>query len=177
VTSDDAMIDDSIVTLRPAGPEDASAVAGIWRSGWHDGHLGHVPDELVVARTPASFDTRAAERVGDTVVAIVDDAVAGFVMVVDDEVEQVYVAADHRGSGVADTLLAEAERLVRAGGHERAWLAVVAGNTRARRFYERRGWVDEGLFDHRPEGPDGPIHVPAHRYVKRFCGGADSESG
>jgi ribosomal protein S18 acetylase RimI-like enzyme len=170
VTSDDAMIDDSTVTLRPAGPEDAPAVAEIWRSGWRDGHLGHVPDELVAARTPASFDTRAAERVGDTVVAIVDDAVAGFVMVVDDEVEQVYVAVGHRGSGVADTLLAEAERLVRAGGHERAWLAVVAGNTRARRFYERRGWVDEGPFDHRAEGPSGPIHVPAHRYVKRLAG-------
>jgi hypothetical protein len=61
VTSDDA------VTLRFALPEDASAVADIWRSGWRDGHLGHVPDELAAARTPASFDTRAAEQVGDTV--------------------------------------------------------------------------------------------------------------
>jgi GNAT superfamily N-acetyltransferase len=72
---------------------------------------------------------------------------------------------------VAAALLAEAERLVGVGGHERAWLAVVAGNSRARRFYERNGWTDEGPFDHAAEGPDGPIHVPAHRYVKRLVDG------
>ncbi len=157
-----------MVTLRPARPEDAPAVAEIWRSGWRDGHLGNVPDELVAARTDDSFDVRAGERTGDTVVAVVGGSVAGFVMVVADEVEQVYVAPGHRGTAVAATLLAEAERLVAAGGHERAWLAVVAGNTRARRFYERNGWVDEGPFDHGAEGPGGPIRVPAHRYVKRL---------
>lgn len=158
---------DGVVTLRPARLEDAPAVAEIWRNGWRDGHLGHVPDELLAVRTDASFDVRARERTGDTAVAVVDGAVAGFVMVVGDEVEQVYVAQAHRGTAVAATLLAEAERLVRAAGHERAWLAVVAGNARARRFYERNGWSDEGLFDHMAEGPDGPIRVPAHRYVKR----------
>jgi ribosomal protein S18 acetylase RimI-like enzyme len=162
--------EDQAVTLRPARPEDAPAVAAIWRTGWRDGHLGHVPDELLAARTDASFDARAGERTGDTAVAVVGGTVAGFVMVVGDEVEQVYVAPEHRGTAVAAALLAEAERLVRAGGHERAWLAVVGGNTRARRFYERNGWVDEGLFDHHADGPDGPISVPAHRYVKRALG-------
>jgi GNAT superfamily N-acetyltransferase len=157
------------VVVRPAVPEDAEAVASIWRQGWRDGHLGNVPDELVAVRTPESFSSRAAERVGGTVVGVVGDVVAGFVMVVDDEVEQVYVAAGHRGSGVAAVLLAEAERLVRENGHENAWLAVVAGNGRARRFYERRGWVDEGLLDYWAAGPSGPVSVPAHRYVKRVA--------
>src|SRR6266545_5883082 len=84
---------DETVVLRPARQDDSEAVAGIWRQGWRDGHLGHVPDELVAVRTPESFASRAAQRVGDTVVAVVDDAIAGFVMVVGDEVEQVYVAA------------------------------------------------------------------------------------
>ena len=48
--------------LRPARPEDAEAVAAIWRAGWRDGHLGHVPDALVAVRTPESFSARAAER-------------------------------------------------------------------------------------------------------------------
>jgi ribosomal protein S18 acetylase RimI-like enzyme len=157
----------SDLAIRAARTEDAEAVAEIWEHGWRDGHLGNVPDELVALRTPESFATRAAERVGDTTVATVDGAVAGFVMVVGDEVEQVYVASEHRGSGVASVLLREAERQVAAGGHPTAWLAVVAGNPRARRFYERSGWVDEGLFDHHAEGEDGPIAVPAHRYVKR----------
>jgi GNAT superfamily N-acetyltransferase len=153
-------------TVRPAEAVDAAEVAEIWRLGWRDGHLGNVPPELIEVRTDESFRTRAAERVGDTTVAVIDGRVAGFVMVVDDEVEQVYVSRDHRGSGIATALLAEAERQVRTAGHDRAWLAVVAGNARARRFYERSGWIDEGSFDYTASDYTGPITVPCHRYVK-----------
>jgi len=156
------------VELRGASPDDVEAIASIWRDGWPDGHLGNVPDELVAARTPESFSSRAAQRVGDTVVAVVGGAVAGFVMVVDDEVEQVYVSSRHRGTGVAAALLGEAERRVRTNGHERAWLAVVAGNARARRFYERMGWTDEGTFDYPAASTGRTIPVPCVRYVRRL---------
>ncbi|MGH9382012.1 MAG: GNAT family N-acetyltransferase [Thermoanaerobaculia bacterium] len=154
------------MTLRRARPDDAAEVGEIWHQGWRDGHLGHVPEGLVAVRTGESFHARAADRVGETTVAVVDGAVAGFVMIVDDEVEQVFVAADHRGTGIADVLLEEAERLVGENGHTRAWLAVVAGNVRARRFYERNGWSDDGLFDYEARTEQGPIIVPSHRYVK-----------
>ena len=91
--------------LRPATPDDATVIARIWHDGWYDGHLGHVADELVALRTRESFDRRAAQRVDDTVVATVDGAAAGFIMVVGDEVEQVYVAPEHRGTGLAAALL------------------------------------------------------------------------
>ncbi|MFJ9115381.1 GNAT family N-acetyltransferase [Streptomyces sp. NPDC102394] len=162
--------DTPTTVLRPASPADVPAVAAIWRTGWRDGHLGHVPDELVAVRTPESFTARAAERVVDTVVAVAGGEVAGFVVVVGDEVEQLYVAAGHRGAGVAGALLTRGEEVVRGRGHRRAWLAVVAGNARARRFYERQGWVDEGPFAYAAEGPDGPVPVPCHRYVKRLGG-------
>jgi ribosomal protein S18 acetylase RimI-like enzyme len=129
---------DTTTIVRPAAKADVPAIATIWHDGWRDGHLGNVPDALVAVRTPESFWTRAAARVADTTVAVDADGVAGFVMVVGDEVEQVYVAADRRGTGVAGMLLSEAERLVAGNGHERAWLAVAPGNERARRFYERR---------------------------------------
>jgi GNAT superfamily N-acetyltransferase len=154
------------VILRPANAEDISSIAPIWHRGWQDGHVGHVPEELSTARTERSFWSRAAQRLPDTTIAEIEGAVAGFVMVVGDEVEQVYVGEDHRGSGVASVLLAEAERRVRHSGHDTAWLAVVAGNERARRFYAKRGWVDEGPLDYQAQGPDGPITVPSHRYVK-----------
>jgi GNAT superfamily N-acetyltransferase len=156
------------VTLRAAAPEDAEEIARIWQLGWRDGHLGLVPDELVEARTAESFRVRAARLVGETTVAVVGGAIAGFVVVVDDEVEQVYVSAPFRGTGVAALLLAEAERRVRANGHGMAWLAVVPGNARARAFYERAGWHDEGPFEYAAAGEDGPIAVPCHRYVKRL---------
>ncbi len=153
--------------IRPAEPGDAAAVAEIWRSGWRDGHLGLVPEALAAVRTDESFATRAAERVSDTTVAVVDGEVAGFIMVVGDEAEQVYVAAAHRGKGVADALLAEAERQVKANGHDVAWLAVVDGNGRARSFYERMGWRDDGGFDYHAAVEDGStVAVPCRRYVK-----------
>jgi GNAT superfamily N-acetyltransferase len=158
--------DGPLVTLRPAEAGDAEDIAEIWHLGWQDGHRGFVPQELVDVRTEASFRKRASERIADATVAIVDAAVVGFVMVVDDEVEQVYVAAGHRGTGVAHGLMGEAERRVRESGHRKAWLAVVAGNGRARAFYERAGWVDEGPFDYAAVAEGGTIAVPCRRYTK-----------
>jgi GNAT superfamily N-acetyltransferase len=153
--------------LRRGTVEDAPAIAEIWHRGWRDGHLGLVPQALAVARTADSFRARASERAGEATVAVVDEAVAGFVIVVDDEVEQVYVSAAHRGTGVADLLMREAERQVRANGHSEGWLAVVPGNARARAFYERGGWHDEGPFTYAAATENGPIGVPCHRYTKR----------
>jgi ribosomal protein S18 acetylase RimI-like enzyme len=156
----------SAAAIRPARAEDAEAIAEIWHQGWKDGHLGHLPQELVDVRTEASFGRRAAERIPDATVAIVDDVVVGFVMVVEDEVEQVYVSAASRGLGVADALMREAERQVAHGGHSKAWLAVVAGNARARGFYERAGWIDEGEFEYQASVEGGTISVPCRRYTK-----------
>ena len=154
------------VRLRPAGPDDAATVAEVWQAGWREAHLGRVPAELVAARTEESFIARAMVSVPKTTVAMVGAELAGFVMVAGDEVEQLYVGALHRGAGVADALLGRAEWQIRTAGHRTAWLAVVPGNARARRFYERMGWIDDGPFEHAAPGDDGPIPVPAQRYVK-----------
>ena len=62
-------------------------------------------------------------------------------------------------------LISEAERQVSANGYARSWLAVVAGNARAR-AYERAGWRDEGPFDYAAGAEGGTIAVPCHRYTK-----------
>src|SRR5947208_10300052 len=108
----------SDVMLRPGTPDDAAVVADIWFDGWHPAHDGHVPNGLTERRTREAFHERSPKRVADTTVAQVDGEVAGFIMVVDDEVEQIYVAASHQGRGVATMLLREAERQVAANGHE-----------------------------------------------------------
>jgi len=108
------------VLIRRADRDDAAAVAEIWHLGWRDGHLGFVPEELLEVRTAESFRERASARIDEVTVAVVNDAVAGLVIVGGDEVEQVYVSTSHRGTGVADALLAEAERQVRANDHATA---------------------------------------------------------
>ena len=155
--------------VRPALGADAERVAAIWEEGWREVHPGEVPDALLAVRTSASFRERTTERLADTLVAEADGEVVGFTMTDRDEVDQVYVAPAGRGTGAATALLVAAEQGIRDAGHETAWLAVVGGNARARAFYERQGWVDEGEFTHDAPGPDGPISVTAHRYVKRVA--------
>jgi GNAT superfamily N-acetyltransferase len=152
--------------LRPAVADDAEAIAALWHRGWPDGHLGNVPDELVRLRTLDDFQRRVPPRLAFTTVALLGEKLAGFVMTHDDEVEQVYVDAEARGHGVADALMRHAEREVATRGHGVAWLAVVAGNARARRFYEKCGWRDAGGFDYAADIAGGTLNVPCRRYEK-----------
>jgi putative acetyltransferase len=152
--------------LRPGTAADAATVADIWHRGWHLAHARHAPEGLTAARTRHAFDERAATRVADTTVAELAGCVVGFVMVVGDEVEQVYVDPDHHGAGIAGPLLDEAERQVADAGHGQAWLAVVTGNVRARRFYEKRGWADDGDLPYEVTAGGTTYVSPCRRYVK-----------
>jgi GNAT superfamily N-acetyltransferase len=152
--------------IRAANESDVDDIARIWQEGWADGHAGHVPEELYRHRTPETYPPRVIERIGATWLAERDGAALGFVVVIGDEVEQVYVDAAARGTGVAALLLEHAEHVIAGSGHERAWLAVVSGNVRARAFYERAGWHDAGAFDYEAETASGFVLVPCRRYEK-----------
>jgi ribosomal protein S18 acetylase RimI-like enzyme len=155
------------VVLRPAEESDVEAVAVIWQQGWPDGHLGNVPEALVVRRRHLDdFLPLVQDRVGRTTVAVVDSKVVGFVVIHDDEIEHIYADRAVRGTGVASALLEHAEAAIGAH-HDRAWLAVADGNARARRFYERHGWHDGGPFDNpAPTADGGTVSVPTRRYEK-----------
>ena len=155
--------------LRPAADGDVAALAELWHDGWREGHLGHVPEALYQHRRPADFLARVPARLGSTTVAVDGSAVVGFVTVVDDEVEQLYVASTARDGQVAAALLDHGESCI-AERHVLAWLAVVAGNARARRFYARRGWRDAGRVLHRADIAGGTMVVPSHRYEKQVGG-------
>jgi GNAT superfamily N-acetyltransferase len=152
--------------LRAATPSDIDEIAGIWHDGWFDGHQGHVPDDLIAHRTPAEFRRRIGDRIESAIVAVRHDAtIAGFVVVIDDEVEQLYVTATARSTGTAAHLLAHGEQTI-GRTHAAAWLAVVSGNSRARRFYERCGWNETGPILNPAETSAGMMLVPSLRYEK-----------
>jgi len=154
--------------LRPALSSDIPRIAEIWEPAWRDGHLGGVPDELVAIRTPENFVVRSTVIQPHTTLAVLDGTVVGFVAIADDEIDQLFVDAAARGQGVADALLTAGEDAIAAAGHDAAWLAVVATNARARRFYERNGWTDGGEFTYRTDGADAVFEVLCHRYEKRL---------
>lgn len=157
--------------IRPARPADAERIVDIWASGWRDGHLADAPPELLAHRTRDAFVPRVHVAIARTRVAEVDGVIAGFTMVHDDEVDQVYVDAPYRGTGLASRMLADAAEQVRAAGHPLPWLAVARGNARARRFYEREGWTDAGEFAYAAEiGGGASVPVPCHRMELRGGG-------
>lgn len=160
------------VRLRTATSDDTAALAEVWHAGWRDGHLGFVPDALLEHRTLPTFLDRVRDRIDEFIVADVDGEVGGFVVVVDDEVEQIYVSGDHRGGGVAATLMEHAVRTIADDGHRSAWLAVVGGNARARAFYTKQGWQDDGAFAYAAAGASGSVEVIAHRYTRSVASAA-----
>lgn len=163
--------------LRAGTERDIEGIAEVWYRGWRDGHLGHVPEALLPHRERGSFVGRVPERLVGTTVAVVGERVVGFVTVSGDELEQLYVDAEVRGRGVAVGLIRHGERVIGAR-FGRAWLAVVAGNARARRFYAREGWVDRGPFAYAAQLEGGTVMVPCHRYEKAIgLGGADGGAG
>jgi len=164
----DASVAGMATRIRPATAADSERIAEIWAPGWRDGHLGHVPDELIAHRSLEAFGPRIETALARTRVADVDGAVAGFTIVDGAEVDQLYVDAAHRGTGVAAQLLTDAARRIREAGHPTPWLAVATGNARARHFYEREGWSDAGEFTYPAEtGPGTSVPVSCHRMELR----------
>jgi GNAT superfamily N-acetyltransferase len=155
------------IELREATPADVDDIATLWCAGWVDAHEGRVPASLLEHRSLESFRGQVPFRLDTTTIAIVDGRLAGFVMTHGDEIEQIYVGPEFRGTGVAGRLLRHGEDVI-AGTHGRAWLAVVDGNHRARRFYERSGWHDRGPFETQAwtTDPTTTIAVPVRRYER-----------
>lgn len=153
--------------MRGATPDDVDAITEVWHAGWRDGHLGHVPPALHEHRGLEQFRRRVAALLASTTVATTGRQLTGFIVVRDDEIEQLYVTHTARGSGVAAALLEHGESVI-AQRCDQAWLAVVAGNARARRFYERNGWRDAESIDYPAETASGHVPVPSRRYEKRL---------
>lgn len=74
------------------------------------------------------------------------------------EVHAIHVAPEVRGRGVGTVLLVAALEAMRSPGVRRAVLWVLDGNTTARRFYERQGWVWDGTRVERPLGASRTSH-------------------
>ena len=151
--------------MRAATPDDVDAIAAVWHEAWRDGHVGHVPDGLLPERTLDEFRRRVPQRIVTSTVAEDAGGVVGFVTVERDELEQLMVAGRARGTHIAARLLRAGEQQI-AEHHPTAWLSVVAGNARARRFYAREGWHDAGPIDYYAETSQGKMLVPSHRYEK-----------
>lgn len=124
------------ITLRRAAAADASAVADVYLASFHatyDFPLAHTDDEVRRWIRDVVVATR------ETWVAIDGDGgpVVAMMVVGPGELDQLYVAPDRLGRGIGRRLLEQAQRSSPVG----LALFTFQVNARARRFYERNGFV------------------------------------
>ena len=155
--------------VRAAEEADIEQLTKVWHDGWRDAHAEIVPPELTRLRTLDSFRDRLRAALPHVRVVGPPGAPIGFCLVRDDELYQLFVAGEARGSGVAGALIEDAETRLSAGGVESAWLACAIGNDRAARFYEKRGWRRTGVMVNFAETPNGPFPLETWRYEKRLA--------
>ena len=154
------------MSARPVTETEIDHLARLWHEGWNDAHGRLAPEGLVRARTLELFRERLVAARDDTRVIGPPGAPLGLCMIKDDELYQLYVARQARGTGAAAALIADGEARLAARGFATAWLACAIGNDRAARFYEKSGWVMAREVVNRLETPAGVFEVPIWRYEK-----------
>jgi ribosomal protein S18 acetylase RimI-like enzyme len=161
-----------VTSVRPATREDAGAVIAIRIASWNEAYAAHLPDDAW-----AGYDIDAAtRRLADSIdagtlhvlVAERSGAVVGYTMsgaprdedVADGtrEIYAIYVHPDAWSTGAGRALMTETISTL---GDGPVVLWVLEDNARARRFYERAGYVADGARKD-AEMPGGP--VPEVRY-------------
>jgi GNAT superfamily N-acetyltransferase len=155
--------------IRNALTSEADALAQLWFDGWQDAHADILPAALRRLRTLESFRERLLHGLADVRVVGPAGAPLGFCMLKDDELYQLFVAAQARGKGTAAMLMADGEARLGERGVETAWLSCAIGNHRAARFYEKSGWRNTGNYMSTVETTEGPFELEVWRFEKRLA--------
>ena len=152
--------------VRHAEFADLDPLATLWLEGWRDAHEGIVPKELARYRTLSSFRERLEAALPHLRVVGPVGKPLGFCSIQADELYQLYVSRDARGSGAARMLLSDGEHRLAGLGIQVAWLACAIGNERAAKFYEKSGWHRIGIMTSKLPTPDGIFPLDVWRYEK-----------
>jgi ribosomal protein S18 acetylase RimI-like enzyme len=157
-----------MMNVRAAEESEIDHLAKVWHEGWHEAHARILPAELTRLRTLESFRDRLKAALPRIRVVGPFAAPVGFCILKGNELYQLYVSAQARGSGVAAALMADAEARLAEAGFESAWLACAIGNERAARFYDKCGWRRAGTMVYQAETSNGTLPLEVWRYEKHL---------
>jgi ribosomal protein S18 acetylase RimI-like enzyme len=159
------------VHIRRARLEDAAAIAAVHVRTWQAAYEHVFGADRLAGIDPAAREGAArrfaTDADSDTFVAESEGRIVGFVSsgVSEDEGEErelfaIYVLPEAWGTSAAPGLMQAAVEAMRARGAADAILWVLEDNPRARRFYEREGWLADGTAESEYLG----LTVPLVRY-------------
>lgn len=148
--------------VRAAGPDDAEQIAAVHVRSWQAAYHGLLPQEYLDRLYPAGRLARwrrtldeTDQGTGGVIVAVTDGQVCGaawFGPTRDTDTDPVrvgeligiYLLPEAWGKGLGRKLLAAAVEHLAAAGYSQATLWVLDSNARARRFYAKAGWAEDG---------------------------------
>ncbi len=167
------------ITVRSPTLEDAARIAEVHIAAWRTAYDGLMPDDFLAGLDVERFTNGWTRDISKP-----PDGVTQLVAEVEGVVEAVSVVGPYRdhesfadpsgelwlinahpeafGTGVGTRLHRRALDQLRCDGHHRAALWVAEENPRARRFYEREGWLED---DARKEEAFGDRTVVEVRYT------------
>ncbi len=154
--------------IRTAVPGEAAEVGELYHAVWHETHAALMHEQDTRRRTLSYFSERMLPLIRTTIVGYRDTNLAGFASWHGNYLGQLFVREPYRGSVLATELLAAAECAMARAGTTRAELHCVVGNDRARRFYARNGWHDEGVAAEWLAGRERDVEVPFWRMIKQL---------
>jgi putative acetyltransferase len=126
--------------LRPLSADDLPEMLDVWVAAWQ---VAYPAIDFEARRGWTADRIAELERTGSqSLIAILSGRIVGALVVnpTTGYLDQLVVATEQQGSGVAEALLAEARRLSPAG----LDLHVNQDNARAIRFYEKNGFIKSG---------------------------------
>jgi len=173
------------IEIRSATKADADGITDVQVASWRAGYAHVFPESVLYADDFESsrrtfwnlWRFAPGHRIAVAVDTGNDDRVVGFSSYGPErerargftgrgEVWAFYLDPDLWGSGIADDLMTHTETRLTTEGFDDAVLWVLEDNPRARRFYERFGWLASGITADFDEYCD--VKVPEVEYRKQF---------
>jgi len=152
--------------IRRAVVSDVFQVAALYHSVWHETQAPFMPQGEIRRRSPDFFADRITTLLQSTLVTEQNQEIVAFAAWRGPILGQLFVATAYRGTGTASSLLSASEIEMAREGITVAELHCVVGNKRARRFYERMGWLHKGQIMEPVMGEVGEIEMPFWRMIK-----------
>ncbi|MGI6246186.1 MAG: GNAT family N-acetyltransferase [Pseudochelatococcus sp.] len=140
-----------VISIRPARPSDATALAAVHDVSWREAYRGIIPgvalERMIAYRGPGWWQ-KAVNRSRSLIVLDIGDRIAGYAsfgasrslsLPQQGEIDELYLDPVFQGLGLGTQLFATARRELAAQRRKGLVVWALRDNDRAARFYERLG--------------------------------------